>query len=214
MLNISSFWPLNFVPCHFPFRSCNFFILLTRKSWLCFAVGKKRRNCFAVFIFSPVVSRWSILAVRSARIIIRGWLYWLWKHSTDQGRSREIKWENLLRVCVLARTPYWGRATYNIRIPSSIKFPCGEAKHNDKECLGKSGFTSAAVTAYHWMCSLCASCKSIFVNKILAIFCNLQHRHSFPGRCYTQFSREQSEWNRSLRWRKVWDNSYMRYTYT
>ena len=68
--------------------------------------------------------------------------------------------------------PYWCRGTYNLSIPSTIKWSCGEAKQNNKECLGKStGCTSGWVVAYHYlMCSFCASHKSIFVNKILANF--------------------------------------------
>ena len=48
------------------------FILCTRKFRLYFAVGKKRRNWFAIFInFSPVFTPRSILEVRTARIIIK-----------------------------------------------------------------------------------------------------------------------------------------------
>ena len=65
------------------------FILCSCKSQLCFVVGKKGRHCFAIFIiFSPVSILRSVLAVRSARIILRGWnsslhftdIYWLMEH--------------------------------------------------------------------------------------------------------------------------------------
>ena len=65
------------------------FILCACKSQLYVAVGKKTRHWFAIFIFfSPVSILPSILAVRTARIIIRRWkqaqhfrkIYWLREH--------------------------------------------------------------------------------------------------------------------------------------
>ena len=84
------------VPSHCPFHICNFafctvvilFILCARKSRLYFAVGKKKRHWFAIFmIFSPASTLQSVLAVRTARIIIRGWKQ-AW-HFQDIYRLRE-----------------------------------------------------------------------------------------------------------------------------
>ena len=65
------------------------FILRAPKSRLYFAVGKKKKTLiFSFFIFLPVSISRNTLAVRTARIIIKGWKpahyfhdnYWLWEH--------------------------------------------------------------------------------------------------------------------------------------
>ena len=75
--------------------------------------------------------------------------------------------------------PCWCRVTYNLSIPFSIKWSCGEGKQNNKECLGKrTGCTSRGVAAQHWRCSFCTLRMSTFVSKILAIFFNLYRAKS------------------------------------
>ena len=63
-----------------------------------------------------------------------------------QGRE----FPNDVCTCLDNLTGVEQRTTYNLSIPSAIKWSCGVAKQYDKECLGKStGSTSGGVTAYH-----------------------------------------------------------------